>query len=152
MTTSKKKAAKKIAARVTGAKKTAKKAKKKTTAAQQLSPVKARALIQETRQELRRLKDDMMDPVFIAKVRRQNDPELENRLGNVLFELIDLHEMLSNAVLDSILQELRENEKALRTGISQVNVARQNLSKIKKVFRAADKFLAAVTSVVKAIV
>ncbi len=60
--------------------------------------------------------------------------------------------MLSNAVLDSILQELRENEKALRTGISQVNVARQNLSKIKKVFRAADKFLAAVTSVVKAIV
>ena len=152
MTTSKKKAAKKIAARVTGAKKTAKKAKKKTTAAQQLSPVKARALIQETRQELRRLKDDMMDPVFIAKVRRQNDPELENRLGNVLFELIDLHEMLSNAVLDSILQELRENEKALRIGISQVNVARQNLSKIKKVFRAADKFLAAVTSVVKAIV
>lgn len=152
MTTSKKKAAKKIAARVTAAKKSAKKAKKKSTAAQQLSPAKARTLIQETRQELRRLKDDMMDPLFIAKVRRQNDPELENQLGHVLFELIDLHEVLSNAVLNSILQELRENENALRTGISQVNVARQNLSKVKKVFKAADKFLAAVTSVVKAII
>lgn len=157
MTNGKKKAAKskasrEIAATESSAKKAAKKAKKTAAATQQLSTEDARALIQETRQELRRLKDEMMDPVFIAKVRGEHDPELENELGSTLFDLIDLHELLSNALLDSILQELTENEEALRQGISGVRDARRDLSKIKKIFEAADKLLAVVSSVVKRVI
>jgi len=152
MTNSKRKMVKKIASKATAAGKAAKKMKKKTAAAQQLSPAKARELIQETRRELRRLKDDMMDPMFIGKVRQQNDQELQNQLGNAIFELIHLHEVLSNAVLDIILEELQKNEKTLRSSISEVKKSRQNLAKVKKVLRAADKFLSAVTSIVKALV
>lgn len=156
MTNGKRKMVKKIASKATAAGKAAKKMKmkkkKKTAAAQRLSPAKARELIQETRRELRRLKDDMMDPMFIGKVRQQNDQELQNQLGNAIFELIHLHEVLSNAVLDIILEELQKNEKVLRSSISEVKKSRQNLAKVKKVLRAADKFLSAVTSIVKALV
>lgn len=149
---SKKKAHKKIASKATTAKKAAKKAKKKAAQARQLSPAKARELIQETRQELRRLRDDMLDPIFIAGIRQQDDRELANHWGLTILELIEVHESLSNAVLDSILLELRENEKALRAGISDVKKARQNLAKVGKVLKAADKILAAAISVVDSIV
>jgi len=152
MTNGKKKVVKKIASEAAATKKAARKIKKKAAAAQQLSPAKARELIQETRQELRRLKDDMMDPMFIGKIRQQNDEELQNQLGSTIFELIHLHEVLSNAMLDTILEDLQENEKALRSSINEVKKSRQNLAKVKKVLRAADKFLLAVTSIAKALV